>query len=196
MAANFRRLAHVPQMQKLRRLWEQWSEMITVLARKKRGHRKISESSYQTLHAALLETCEQCSKQFGAHLRPHFERLSRLAEPWVTTDSIRQANKQILGDLLTQCYHIERLLNPRYKLRRLRQAALFGGLAVLAGITATWLVVRLQTGDAALATHNLRLRLLRTIDNVKGAGFMEKVSIAVVVLVAFGIWALNSLRRD
>ena len=133
MAVKLKPILHVPSARHLAKLWRKWTHMATMLAKKKVGHQRISDEQFQALHHEILEACDACAAQFGPRLRPVFRKMKHIVEPWVTPDTIRHAERPIREDLLTQTYHIERLLHPGVHLGANTRLLAFGLLAIVLG---------------------------------------------------------------
>ena len=195
MAARLSHLAKQPAMRQLRHRWNKWTHLVTVLAKKKAGHRRITSERYHNLHQELLESCHECEKRFGAHLRPIFERMLHLVEPWVTPDAIRHADRHIRSNLLEQCYRIQRRLNPHPgSTRWLRRLLLIGLIVLLAGLIVVF-SVGLAESEGSWSVSHLRYHVYRISLTIKRASFYQKFGVIALILTFLGILSLRGMRR-
>jgi hypothetical protein len=97
----------------LKSYWHQWTTIVELFARRRRGRKRVDFEDYTALHNELIQTCQALENMVDADEKPYFRSLEQLALPWVAPSSFRIAEREILSDLLTQCRRIERELGCR-----------------------------------------------------------------------------------
>jgi hypothetical protein len=129
-----------PELATLRRHWSQWTALVALHARQRRGAWVVDPQEYQALHRELLVACRALGGAAGAR-REFYLRLEELARPWLTSQALEQADRELLLGLLARCQQVEKELQRSSGLGAdLRWAvavvALSGAVAV--GILLVW----------------------------------------------------------
>jgi serine/threonine protein kinase len=88
----------------LRRHWRRWVGVIRSLVGGKRL--ALDERDYRRLHRVLLDACRERHEKEGP-LRPAWQRLERLLEPWLSVQTLGWADKATLDSLLVCCGELE-----------------------------------------------------------------------------------------
>jgi hypothetical protein len=89
-----------------------WTETVRCLAQRRGGHSLLDPAVYQTLQSELIELCRQPDEQLARTAQAR-EKLRELVGPWVTLDSLVQARRRILDDLLDRAERLQRELAGR-----------------------------------------------------------------------------------
>lgn len=97
----------------LRSLWRRWTRIVGLFARRQRARRYVDAEMYGTLHRDLLDSCASLSAMVDEDERVFVESLEQLVLPWVSTQSFRQTDRDILSDLFNRCRAVERELSGR-----------------------------------------------------------------------------------
>jgi hypothetical protein len=87
------------------------------------------------LHQQLLQTIRARAAVAEGPERDLYQELEELVTPWVSLRSLAREDREILGDLLAHCQHVERILKgPPASVTREVWVAM--GLIGLAGVFA------------------------------------------------------------
>lgn len=97
----------------LRSLWQRWTRIVEMFARRQRARRRVDPEVYENLHRDILDCCASLSEMVDDEERLYLESLAQLALPWVTTQSFKQADRDILADLFNRCRAVDRELSGR-----------------------------------------------------------------------------------
>jgi hypothetical protein len=125
----------------LRRRLERWREVVELYARGFRGDPR----KYAAAHGQLLQYCRETAQEAGDEQKPFYEDLEQIVRPWINTEALIQADKEILVEMLQRCRKAERELGGRSWLKARRRwvrplLRLLAGAAGLAGLV--WAAVR------------------------------------------------------
>jgi hypothetical protein len=172
--------------------WDIWLATVKSIERKKRP--KISKSSYMATHAKLLRLCEAGdSGKIGTpeSVQPIHVSMNYLVSPWVTLESLEQAERSILRNLICQCRDVDKLVHP-YRIRldsRMFYVAL--------------LIVAIGAGLLAVFEYEMVMQFLRSsVDMFRRRIAFAFISITpshwlsgLAVLVVFvGAWMTRDMR--
>jgi hypothetical protein len=177
----------------LRRRWCQWTALVERAGR--RGACRVSPGEYQALRQELLLGCRSLAAGVAEADRPFYHDLEELVEPWLTPQSLEQADADILADLLARCRQAEQKLGGRSP-----GSTLFRRLAPLAVLvmlgTAVFLLIR--TADSFLfpllewagGGWRAALGVLRRLGNT------QRLVIAVAAVVLVGMFVASRTRSS
>lgn len=192
-AKRIRQLSRRPSIRELGRDWKHWTWMLDQLALKKPRARRITQAEFLEARQRVLDGCDRCAEDLGAHLAPYFEKLRQHVEPWLTRDTVWRADREIRSDLLTHAHHAQRQLTPRSLPRH--AAWLILGLAVVgaaSGLAATtdWEAV----GNTA-SVKQIHYSLQKNLYRVTSLTFPQQAYVGGVVLAVVGLLALYKTKK-
>lgn len=148
----------LPVSTRLRELWDRWSSIVTLFARRHASRKWVSLQQYEKLHAELLGECRKQAEE-NEELRDFCHYLVDLIQPWLTCQTFTQADREILADLLARCEEITECIHARswWKTwrRRLKLLLIVGGPAflLLVGII-VWVNFRQPISDWLMRASN------------------------------------------
>lgn len=97
----------------LRRCLERWR---TVVERQARGLRSDS-AKYAVLYREVIRRCRALAAASGREHEALYEDLEKLLHPWLTSEALAGAEKDILIEVSQRCRQVERSLGGRSWLR-------------------------------------------------------------------------------
>jgi hypothetical protein len=97
----------------LRDTWCRWTEVVELFAGRRRARRRISPAWYQALRRQLLDGCRSRALDTDEVGRAFYQTLENLVQPWMTPQTLEQAEGEILHDLLDRCGQMEQSLGGR-----------------------------------------------------------------------------------
>ena len=97
----------------LRTLWRRWTRIVGLFARRQRARRFVDPQKYDALHKDLVDACSSLAGMVDETDRMYLQGLEQLVLPWVSTQSFRQADRDILADLFNRCRQVDRDLGGR-----------------------------------------------------------------------------------
>jgi serine/threonine protein kinase len=119
----------------LRKAWHRWTRVVEIFALGLRSRRSPNQRAYESLHQQLLQTIRARAAVAEGPERDLYQELEELVTPWVSLRSLAREDREILGDLLAHCQHVERILKgPPASVTREVWVAM--GLIGLAGVFA------------------------------------------------------------
>lgn len=125
--------------------WQRFARIILLFARRSKQRYEVDPAEYQRLHEMLLKICRALSEREGLENGPFYQELEELLVPWVTLESLTQADGEIVWGLLCRCEQVERVLGGRpaksvdWRRINLVVLGLAGGTAVvMVVVLATW----------------------------------------------------------
>jgi hypothetical protein len=94
----------------------------------------------------LLEECEALAAVAALPNRDLYEQIESLVSPWITLESLRQADSDIINDLLLRCRQIDRRLGGRQRFA-VGTCAMVVFALVMAGtvLVGLWMTDRLRS---------------------------------------------------
>ncbi len=93
--------------------WRRFAGIVRLFALRRGQRYAVDPDEYHQLHAMLLKTCRALSKSEGPENGPFCKELEELLVPWVTLESLAQADEEIVWGLLCRCEQVERVLGGR-----------------------------------------------------------------------------------
>ncbi|HEV3163040.1 MAG TPA: hypothetical protein VGZ22_03285 [Isosphaeraceae bacterium] len=97
----------------LKELWEEWTSVVELFARRRRARRNVDPREYEALHKALGESLHSLVETADQEEKAYFQNLEHLALPWVSPQSFRTTDRGILEDVLRRCRQVEQELGGR-----------------------------------------------------------------------------------
>jgi len=97
----------------LRRCLERWR---TVVERHARGLRSDSRK-YAVLYGEVVRRCRALAAASGEEHKALYEDVEKLLQPWLTSEALTRAEKDILIEVSQRCRQAERSLDGRLWLR-------------------------------------------------------------------------------
>lgn len=97
----------------LRTHWSRWTQIVALHVHRRRARRKVDPSDYVALHSELMLTCRSLAEMLHDEERAYFLNLENIAKPWMNPHSFRQADREILENLLRLCHRVEKELGGR-----------------------------------------------------------------------------------
>src|SRR5689334_13884777 len=94
----------------LRALWHQWTRIVGLFAKRRRARRGVDSRTYAAIHAELTEACRSLADLADQEDKAYFLGLEQFAAPWVSIQSLRATDREILEGLFRRCLEIEREL--------------------------------------------------------------------------------------
>jgi hypothetical protein len=171
-----------PELAALRQHWRWWTALVEVFAGRHRGARVVDPEEYQALHRQLLAACRTLAGGAEGPERQLYQRLEELVRPWLTVYALRQADREILLDLLVRCRQAEQELPSQFRPRRVPRWA----AAALIGIVAVAVLLVFTAGAWFLDQEWVRGRwhaLVRTVQAAEGLQWWY-VPVAIAVVAA------------
>ena len=176
----------------LKHLWRQWTSLIQ--RRLKKGNTGIRSDDYSELHRQMMLTFHAARKTPNNKTLMKLVKLEKLAAPWITEESISQAEPEVLNDLINRCRRVERgwigyefSFNPRKW-----SATVIGVLICLAVFTIVYLL--LQENSPMYWLQRLQEIGTDIRFTIARASLLEKISAIVVILVLISIRLLAFKR--
>jgi hypothetical protein len=178
----------------VRRCWERWARLVELFALRRPERRRVKGKDYALVHRELLAACRQARTGAEPELQEFYNRLEVLAEPWLTTRTLDQADAEILLDLLARCRAVERQLGSRRRWaahHRLNPTLLFVflGCFLLAIVLATHSMMQ----PALLWADDL---LDRTLFFIRRASDLQKLFVVAVTLIIVSVIAVSRPARS
>src|SRR5262249_28149854 len=99
-----------PDERVVRRLWSEWTAVVEGTLTDPNRTRSASEATYGEAHRALVQGCRGLARTADSTLRPMFQRLAGLVEPWLTPQTLAATDRPTLRALLLSCRQAERAL--------------------------------------------------------------------------------------
>jgi hypothetical protein len=116
----------------LKRHWSEWTSLVELFARRRRGRFRVAEADYDGLYKQLLNSCSDEAERADLPKRALYSYLAELVRPWVTPRTLEQADKEILFDLWSKCENASLALGQRHrKLTRWLRTMLFWSVTIL-----------------------------------------------------------------
>lgn len=94
--------------------WDAWLNTVRTIERKNRV--KISKRRYEATYAKILQLCADghtAPQNPSASVQPVHVAMRYLVTPWVNLESLAQADRRILRNLLAQCQEVDGIMHPR-----------------------------------------------------------------------------------
>jgi len=171
--------------------WDIWLGTVRTIAKKKRV--RISKRRYMATYKKILQLCGDCDvgPQTPEAVQPLHVSMTYLVKPWVTLESLEQADRSILRNLLSQCREVDKLLHPfrLHPSRRMLASALFL-LMIIGGVFAVLeyeLVMHFVQSTVTMMRRRLGLALATMTPN----HWLSGLTILVVFL---GAWMTRDMR--
>jgi serine/threonine protein kinase len=95
--------------------WRRWTATVATFALGRRSRRFRDPRTFTTLRNELLATLRARAAEIDGPERDFYLALEEVISPWVHLRSLARQDREILGDLLARCRHIERILKHRSK---------------------------------------------------------------------------------
>ncbi|MEX2287859.1 MAG: hypothetical protein WD648_12270 [Planctomycetaceae bacterium] len=177
------------QLADLKELWRQWTAIVDRLAHRRRGGARISRGGYRALHATLLEACDAPMAASDAMSADVPKRLGEIAQPWVTLESLKDSNQQILKSLLDRCLDAERNLLGRSRrlvnLQKLISVCLLLAAVIIAIVHINGTQIDgSKLGSVGGELHSLWTQLVYAI---RFSSFLERFSFVTIIVVVVAI---------
>src|SRR5262249_11129874 len=96
-----------PDERVVRRLWSEWTAVVEGTLADPNRTRSASEATYAEAHRALVQGCRGLARTADSTLRPMFQRLAGLVEPWLTPQTLAATDRPTLHALLVSCRQAE-----------------------------------------------------------------------------------------
>jgi hypothetical protein len=101
-------------LEDLRDMWTRWTSFVELFARRRRTRLRVDAQAYGTAHTEVVEACRTLASMVEGEEQAYFQGLEKLAGPWVSPQSFRLPEREILSDLLRQCRKVQRELGGRH----------------------------------------------------------------------------------
>lgn len=124
--------------------WERLARIVRLFALRREQRYAVDPANYHQLHETLLKTCRAQSEEAGPENGVFYLELEKLLTPWVTLESLAQADDKMMWELLCRCEQVERVLGGRpardVNWRRINFVVLglAGGAAAVVVLMVTW----------------------------------------------------------
>jgi hypothetical protein len=112
-----------PRPADLDQLWRRWLAVVELSAQGSGAHPPMDAEEYGVLQRQLIETCRALTQVPGDRKPEIYQQLEDLVAPWLTVGVLKQADEEILIDLLLHCRQIDRQLGGRKQRFTLRGGA-------------------------------------------------------------------------
>lgn len=93
-----------------KKLWRQWTSIVELFAESRMARHQVKAEDYAALHATVLQACQSNSGTNKKAL-PAVQRGAEIATPWLTLESLKAADREILQDLYQRCQGVQRELD-------------------------------------------------------------------------------------
>jgi len=170
----------------LKEHWRQWSGIVAQFAKRRDAQPSIQHGEYLALHNALVQECQTLATQSDAAQEAFFLEAKGIVKPWLTPQSLAQAESHVVIRLAQQCRTIERtLVGRRFALRgRLRRITVVAiALAAVAFVLMSWSVDSidslLQASRVAIGRFGYFLRHTTSTQR------LFAIAVAVVVVAIY-----------
>ena len=99
-----------PETAPVKKLWRQWTSIVELFAENRMARHQVKPEDYSTLHARVLQACRSISgtKQEAP---PMVKRGAEIATPWLSLESLKSADHEILQNLYQSCQAVQRELD-------------------------------------------------------------------------------------
>jgi hypothetical protein len=124
--------------------WERYIRIVRLFALRRPERYEVDPEKYAQLHKRLLQTCRVPPEREGAEDGSFYRGVEGLLGPWVTLESLAQADDEVVWELLCRCEQVERVLGGRpardgdWTRLNLLAIGLAGGAAVVLVLVLTW----------------------------------------------------------
>ena len=90
----------------LKQMWRRWTGVIQRVVMPRRRTFAVTSRDYRQLHQELIRVLDLAGNSNEAK-DCVYRRLRKLCKPWVTLESVQQAEKPVLRNLLVRCHQEE-----------------------------------------------------------------------------------------
>jgi hypothetical protein len=173
--------------------WDLWINTVRRIENKKNV--KISKRRYMATYARIMRLCEDGDidrPNMSSSMRPLHISMRFLVSPWVSLESLQNADRKLLRNLLGQCGEIDRAMHPRaLRLHKKWFPALVMILFIGCGAAAaTEHQLVAQWGRFYLTMASSRLWLaVGKMSTEHWLGFLA------VLMVILGTWMTRDMRK-
>lgn len=95
----------------LRTIWRKWRAVVEQFSNQRSSRHHVDATAYQSLHSGVIDACRQAElSERETDCRTQIHDAEELSLPWMTLESLKRADKDILLNLATRCRMTERLL--------------------------------------------------------------------------------------
>lgn len=184
----------------LGRLWREWSRVVATVRRSQyRARQRFSDEEYGKLHSSLLQSLksQQIPRTEKGRSKTLYGEMVDICHPWVSLESIRNADRRIARDLMNRTRGVEHQLTGDHHLRRDLFIALLvaGGLSLVAVVFAHHRQLeRLLWGNSSLEVEvrSLGCQLLFALQQFT---FIQYTAVLTLAVVAIGMWMVWTTKR-
>jgi hypothetical protein len=93
--------------------WQRLTQIIRLFALRREQRYEVDPAKYHQMHESLLKTCRAAPEKEGPENWSFYSEVEDLLGPWVTLESLAQADDEIVWGLLCRCEQVERVLGAR-----------------------------------------------------------------------------------
>ena len=93
----------------LRTIWRKWRAVVEQFSNQRSSRHHVDATAYQSLHSGVIDACRQAElSERETDCRTQIHDAEELSLPWMTLESLKRADKDILLNLATRCRMTER----------------------------------------------------------------------------------------
>lgn len=183
-------------LQELRRLWTEWSTVVAQCIHRDHQRPIMTEAEYHALHERLINECDNAQRNATGAEKTVFQQLAALATPWLTLESLADADPEFQRDLVRRCYLAGKPLRTRPKHRVKGLPWVVVVLATFGAAFLTLVVYSFLTDNShpGLFAETQRSMTWIRIVLARMSNF-EKISILSIIVVLIGIRLVYNTKR-
>lgn len=87
--------------------WTQWTTIVDAAVNRRSAYLRSVEERYSEIHQRLLHACDRIASGEREPSEETLHEIRRLAEPWLTLRSLRDADFPILVDVWKTCQRVD-----------------------------------------------------------------------------------------
>jgi hypothetical protein len=179
----------------LGRLWREWSRVVAIVKRSPhRSNFRVSDEEYGRLHSLLLRSLEphRITRPERGRCATLYGEMAEICHPWVSLESIRNADRRIVRDLLDRTRTVEQQLTGDRHLRRDLLIALLVAscLSVSAAVFAYHnQLAKLMWGNSSLGVE-LRSVGWMMVFTLQQFTPIQYTAVLTLAVIAIGMWMM------
>ncbi len=187
----------VVNVAKLRRQWSRWTAIVATFAKRRDARPRLRRGEYFALHNTLIEACRSHATQCDAAQRDFFLEMRNVVKPWISLQTLEQAEHRVLVSLTRRCRDIERSLGGRGRaLAGLRPLALIAALMlVVIAVICFEDIIGSGQWSAAAVLQSGRNGMSRLAYLLRDTTWPQRFAVVTVIVVLVGIQSVRSAAR-
>lgn len=181
----------------LRKQWCRWTAIVTTLAKRRDARPRLRSKEYSALHNALVEECQSHATNSDAAQREFFLEMKNVVKPWISLQTLGQAEYRVLVSLARRCREIERGLGgPVHFPDGLRRVALTVGLILVLSTAICVVAVVAGQWSTAGVLQSGRDGVSRLAYLLRGTNWAQRFGVITVIVVIVAIHCVRTSARD